>query len=113
MAKTPGEYISQFSEEIQIELNKIRSLVKKTAPDAIEAMGYGVSAFKLNGEYLIYYAAFKKHIGIYPSPTAIEFFKEELKEYNPAKGTIKFPFGTAIPYDLIKRIIEYMVKELS
>ena len=113
MAKTPEEYISKFSEEIQAELNKIRCLVKKTAPGAIEAMGYGVSAFKLNGEYLIYYAAFKKHIGIYPSPTAIEFFKEELKEYNPAKGTIKFPFGTAIPYDLIKRIIEYMVKELS
>ncbi len=104
------EYIASFQNDIQEILQKIRRLIQKTAPDATEAMSYGVPAFNLNGN-LVLFAAFKKHIGLYPEPSGIEAFKKELSEYETAKGTIKFPLDRPIPYDLVKKIVKYRVKE--
>lgn len=90
-------------------MQKIRKLIQETAPSATEAISYGVPAFKLNGN-LVLYAAFKKHIGIYPGPEIIDVFAKELVGYETAKGTIKFKIDDSMPYDLIKKIVKYRVK---
>ena len=103
------DYIADFSEEVKESLEKIRKLVPKIAPNAEEAMIYGVPGFKLNGKNLVVYAAFKKHIGLYPEPEAIKKFKKELDGYETSKGAIKFPLDKALPIDLISKIIGYKV----
>ncbi len=107
---TIDEYIVQFDSETQNKLNAIRTIIKKAAPEAVETMGYGVPTFKLKRN-LVHFAAFKKHIGFYPSPSGIERFKEELKTYKRAKGSVQFPLDQEIPYDLIQRIVIFRVEE--
>ncbi len=91
-------------------IKKIRSLIQRTAPVAIEGMSYGVPAFKLNGSNLIVYAAFKNHVGIYPEPETIKVFEKELTNYETSKGTVKFKIDEPIPYSLIEKIIKYRIK---
>jgi len=106
MDKKVKEYIDK-QETLQKEtLMKVRKLIEELLPNAEEKMSYGAPAFKLDGKQILY-AAFKKHIGIYPEPEIIEKFKEELKDYETAKGTIKFYLDKPIPYDLIKKIVGY------
>jgi uncharacterized protein YdhG (YjbR/CyaY superfamily) len=93
-------------------LENLREFIQKTAPDAEECMSYGVPAFKLNGKFVLY-AAFKEHIGLYPTPSAIEKFKKELAKYQTSKGTIKFPLDKPLPYDLIEKIIKYKYNKLK
>lgn len=107
---TIDEYISQFPHEIKMSLNKIRQIIKTKVPDAKEAIKYGMPTFVLNGN-LVHFAAFKKHIGFYPTPTAIVKFKNELEKYKTSKGAIQFPLDQEIPYDLIKRMVEFRVGE--
>jgi len=107
---TMDEYISQFSEEIQDLLNKIRRTIKESVPDAKETINYGIPTFKLKGN-LVHFAAFKKHIGFYPTPSGISAFKKELSSYDIAKGSIKFPLNKPIPFDLIRKIVKYRVNE--
>jgi uncharacterized protein YdhG (YjbR/CyaY superfamily) len=113
--KTPkdiDEYIAGFPKDVQKILNKVRSTIKKAAPKAEEAISYQMPTFKLNGN-LIHFAAYKNHIGLYPAPRAIEEFKKELERYGSSKGTIRFALGEPVPHDLIKRIVEFRVKESS
>jgi uncharacterized protein YdhG (YjbR/CyaY superfamily) len=110
--KNIDEYIASFPEDVQERLQRMRETIRKAAPGATEAMSYGVPAFKLNGN-LVLFAAFKKHIGLYPEPSAIQAFKEELSDYETARGTIKFPLEKPIPYGLVGRIVEFRVKEKS
>lgn len=104
------EYIALFPEEIQEILTKIRKIIKENAPGASEKISYQMPTFFLNGN-LIHFAAFKNHIGLYPTPTGIDAFKEELSKYKGAKGSVQFPLNQPIPYDLIKRIVIYRVEE--
>jgi len=104
------EYIALFPEEIQEILTKIRKIIKENAPEASEKISYQMPTFFLNGN-LIHFAAFKHHIGLYPTPTGIDAFKEELSKYKGAKGSVQFPLDQPIPYDLIKRIVIYRVEE--
>jgi uncharacterized protein YdhG (YjbR/CyaY superfamily) len=104
------EYIALFPEEIQEILIKIRQVIKENAPEASEKISYQMPTFYLNGN-LIHFAAFKHHIGLYPTPTGIDAFKEELSKYKGAKGSVQFPLDQPIPYDLIKRIVLYRVAE--
>ncbi len=106
MDQKVSEYIDKQPSPQKEILIKIRDLFKKLIPKAEEKMSYGAPAFKLDDKQILY-AAFKEHIGIYPEPEIIEKFKEELKDYETAKGTIKFDLDRPIPYGLIKRIIEY------
>ena len=106
------EYIEQFPKEVQDILQKVRKTIKKEAPKATEAMGYGVPTFKLNGN-LVHFAAFKKHIGFYPGSEAIEIFKKELTSYKTSTGTIQFPYAKPIPYDLIGEITRYRVRQVA
>ena len=104
------EYIATFPEEIQTILEKIRATIKTAAPDAQEKISYQMPTFDLKGN-LVHFAAFKNHIGFYPTPTGIENFKKELSAYAGAKGSVQFPLDQPIPYDLISKIVKFRVKE--
>jgi uncharacterized protein YdhG (YjbR/CyaY superfamily) len=108
--KDISEYIATFPEEIQVILEKIRDTIRKAAPDAKETISYQMPAFRLKGN-LVYFAAFKKHIGFFPTPGGIEAFKDELSDFEVSKGTIRFPLDKPIPYELITRIVAFRVKE--
>ena len=101
------EYINNFPPNVQTILNKLRKLVKKTCPEATELFSYGMPAYKLNGKPLVYFAGYKNHIGLYATPDGHTHFKEELAIYKQGKGSVQFPLDKAIPYDLIKRIVEF------
>jgi uncharacterized protein YdhG (YjbR/CyaY superfamily) len=108
--KTIDTYIAAFPEDVQNILAKIRCIVSDAAPDAAEAMKYQIPTFVL-GENLVHFAAFEKHIGFYPTPSGIEQFKDALSDYKSAKGSVQFPLDSAIPYNLIKRIVKFRVNE--
>jgi uncharacterized protein YdhG (YjbR/CyaY superfamily) len=108
--KDIDEYIASFPEEVQEILQKIRKTIRKAAPDAQETISYQIPTFTLNGA-LIYFAAFEKHVSVYPAPRGAEEFKEELSAYKGGKGTVQFPLGKPVPYDLITRIVKFRAKE--
>ena len=104
------EYIAEFPKDIREMLEKVRNTIGKAAPDAEETINYGIPTFTLNGN-LVHFAGYKKHIGLYPTPSGVRAFKEELSDYECAKGSIKFPTDKPIPYRLITKIVEYRVEE--
>ena len=108
--KTIDEYIAGFPKDVQEILEKIRQTIHEAAPEAEEAISYQIPSFKLRGN-LVYFAAFKKHIGFYPIPSGIEKFKAELSVYEQGKGSVQFPLNKPIPYDLISRIVKFRVEE--
>ena len=105
------QYILQFPEETRDILNKIRALIKENAPEAIESIAYGMPAYKLNKKPLVYFAAYKTHIGFYATPSGHEAFNEELSKYKQGKGSVQFPLSQPIPYDLIVRMVKFRVQE--
>ena len=108
--KNIDEYIAGFPHEIQEILEKIRMTIREAAPDAEEAIKYQMPTFTLKGN-LVHFAAFKKHIGFYPTPTGTEEFRKELSVYEGAKGSVRFPLDKPIPFDLISEIVKFRVKE--
>ena len=105
------EYIATFPEDVQSLLQAVRATIKAAAPNAEERISYQMPTFVLNG-YLVYFAAWKNHIGFYPASSGVpEAFKEELSRYASAKGSLKFPFNEPLPLELISRIVEYRVAE--
>jgi len=111
-SKMVDQYISQFPPEIQERLYLLRELIRKAAPEAEETIAYQMPTYRLNGN-LVHFAAFKHHIGFYPTPSGIDAFKAALTEYKGAKGSIQFPHNKPLPYDLIRKIVEYRVAENS
>lgn len=110
-ANTCEEYILQFPSETQEILNQLRELIKTAAPDAIESISYGMPAYKTFKKPLVYFAGYDKHIGLYATPSGHREFEKELSKYKQGKGSVQFPLDQPIPYDLIKRIVEFRVKE--
>lgn len=108
--KTVDEYISSYPLKTKKILKEIRKTIKKAAPEAEEVISYNMPAFKLHG-MLVWYAAFKNHIGFYPMTTAIAAFKKELSVYEGAKGSVRFPVDKQIPLGLISRIVKFRVRE--
>lgn len=104
------EYILEFPPKIQEILNKVRQVIKEAAPEAGEKISWGMPTFVLHGN-LVHFAAYKNHIGFYPAPSGIEAFKYELSEYKGAKGSVQFPLNKPIPYELIRKIVEFRVVE--
>lgn len=104
------EYIAQFPQDVQEILRKIRAVVKEAAPGAEERIGYQMPGYYLNGG-LVWFGAFKHHIGLYPTPSGITGFAEELSPYKVAKGSANFPLDKPIPYDLIAKIVKARVAE--
>ena len=110
--KTVDGYIKTFPKDVQGILRKMRLTIRRAAPEAVEAVSYQIPTFKLNGN-LVWFAAFKKHIGFYPTTSGIKAFKKELSAYKGAKGSVQFPLDKPIPYDLVKRIVIFRVDENS
>ena len=109
--KTTDEYIDAFPESVQVILRKIRQVIQNTAPNATETISYGIPTFKLNGKNLVHFGGFKDHVSFFPTSSPIPMFTKELKDYKTSKGTIQFPLDKPIPYDLIKKITKYRLKE--
>lgn len=105
------EYISQFPPEVQEILEKLRKVIKESAPDAEEKISYQMPTFALNGN-IVHFAAWKKHIGFYPTHLGIDAFKTEISEYRGAKGSLRFPIDKPLSYDLISRIVKLRVAEM-
>ena len=110
-AESIDEYIAKFPQETQKALEEMRALIKESAPDAVETISYAIPTFDLNGRHLVHFAGYAKHIGFYPAPIGIEAFKEELKPYSSGKGSAQFPLDRPLPADLIRRIVEFRVKQ--
>ena len=105
------DYISDFSGETQKYLNEMRELIRKLAPDSVESISYAIPTFSLNGKYLVYFAGFKNHIGLYPTPVGMEAFKEELSNYKTGKGSVQFPLNKPLPIALITKIVKYQIEQ--
>jgi uncharacterized protein YdhG (YjbR/CyaY superfamily) len=108
--KTVDEYFSEFPKSTQDILQGLRKTIKDAAPQAEELISYNMPAFKQNG-VLVYYAAYKNHIGFYPTSSPMKVFKKELEKYKTSKGAIQFPIEKAIPKTLVRNIVKFRVKE--
>jgi uncharacterized protein YdhG (YjbR/CyaY superfamily) len=108
--KTVDEYLSYFPAAIQTRLQALRKTIKKAAPEAEELISYNMPAFK-QGRILVYFAAFKNHIGLYPTVSPMIAFKKELSVYESGKGSIQFPHDQPIPLDLVTKIVQFKKKE--
>jgi len=105
------EYINQFPDVIQEKLNFIRKIILDNAPESEEIISYGMPGYKLNKKPLVYFAAFKNHIGFYATPSGHSEFQSELSKYKQGKGSVQFPIDEPIPYNLIERIVKFRVME--
>ncbi|WP_153976975.1 iron chaperone [Paenibacillus xylanilyticus] len=104
------EYISRFAPDVQVRLQALRQIIREAAPNAEEKISYQMPTYALHGN-LVHFAAYKNHIGFYPAPSGIEAFRDELSAYKGAKGSVQFPLNQPLPEELIRRIVEFRVKE--
>jgi len=111
MSQTVNEYIASFPKEIQQILKTVRAIIIESAPGAEESISYGMPAYKLNKKPLVYFAAFKNHIGFYATPSGHSQFAEELSRYKQGKGSVRFPLDQPMPLDLIRRIVKFRAQE--
>jgi uncharacterized protein YdhG (YjbR/CyaY superfamily) len=108
--QTIDEYVGAFSGDTRKVLQELRAAIQAAAPMATERISYGIPTFYLNGN-LVHFAAFKNHIGFYPTSSGVEAFAQELAAYETSRGTVRFPLGSPLPLDLICRIVEFRVAE--
>ena len=108
---TIDEYIGSFPPETQRALTKMRDLIRGEAPGSVETFSYAIPTFDVNGKHLVHFAGFERHIGFYPTPSAIEAFKAELAPYKSAKGSVQFPLTEPLPVDLIRRMVQFRLQE--
>ena len=108
--KTVDEYIGTFPVATKKIMQQVRKTIIDAAPEAEEVISYNMPAYKQEG-MLVFFAAYKEHIGFYPTPGGIEAFKKELSVYNSAKGSVQFPIDKPMPLALITKIVKYRVKE--
>ncbi len=110
-AATVEAYIAGFPPQVQDILELVRATVKASAPGVLELIAYAMPAYKMNGHPLVYFAAFRTHIGFYATPTGHEAFAEDLSRYKQGKGSVQFPLAEPMPLDLIARIVKFRVQE--
>jgi uncharacterized protein YdhG (YjbR/CyaY superfamily) len=108
--ETVDEYIGAFPEDTREKLRELRAVICSAAPGAVEQINYQMPAFSLNG-VLVYFAAWKSHISMYPAPVGVEEFHEDLSNYKTSKGTVQFPLDKPLPLDLVRRMVEYRMKQ--
>lgn len=108
---TVDEYIAAFPADVQRILQAVRATIRAAAPQAEEAISYGMPTFRLKGN-LVHFGAHKTHIGFYPTPAAIEAFRERLAVYEGAKGSIRFLLDQPIPLDLIAEMTRFRVQQV-
>lgn len=106
------EYIAGFPKEVQTILEQVRATIRKTAPDAEEAMSYGIPTFRLQKTNMVHFAGFKNHVGFYATPSGHEAFQEELSVFKQGKGSAQFPLDKPMPLDLIARIVQFRIGQI-
>src|SRR5436309_3676396 len=111
--KTIDEYVETVPENVRIILEQLRDAVRKVAPEAVESISYQMPTFKLDKKRLVYFSAWKNHIGFYSIRKRNEAFKKELSPYAGEKGSLRFPLDKPIPYDLVKKIVMFRMKEIQ
>jgi len=111
--ETMDEYIEAFPKNVRTILEKLRDTVRKAAPEAVELVSYDMPTFKIDGERLAYFGAWKNHIGFYSIPEGNAAFRKELAPFEGPKGSLRFPMDKPIPYDLVKKIVVFRKKEIQ
>jgi len=109
--KSVDEYIKAFPEDVIDKLQCIRQIIKVNAAESLECLSYVMPAYKIEGKPLVYFAAYKNHIGFYAAPTGHEKFKKQLSVYKQGKGPVQFPLDQALPEELIEAIIKFRKTE--
>ncbi len=104
---------SGFPDDVRERLERVRALISGLAPEATETISYGIPTFDLAGKHLVHFAGFAKHVGIYPTPSGMTAFDEELSQYKRGKGSVQLPLNQPLPEDLIKRIVEFRIAEVT
>lgn len=112
-AATIDDYIAGFPPETQARLERIRAICREEAPGATETISYAIPTFDLAGKHLCHFAAFRKHLGFYPTNRGAEAFADELRAYKGGRGTVQFPYKDPLPEDLIRRMVRYRVEQMG
>ena len=107
-----GRYIAQFPREVQEKLRTLQSAIREVVPDATEKISYGIPTF-YKGKNIVHYAAFRNHIGFYALPSTNGVFADELAGYKTGKGSVQFPLDEDLPVELIKKLVQYRIRELE
>ncbi len=108
---TIDQYINSFPEDVRVILSAVRRSIRNVVPEAGEAISYRIPTITLDGRHLVYFAAWQRHISVYPVPAADEAFERVLAPYLAGKGTVRFPLQQPIPYDLIERLVALLVQQ--
>jgi uncharacterized protein YdhG (YjbR/CyaY superfamily) len=108
--KAVNEYLSSFPEDVRTALETMRKIIRMAAPEAEELISYNMPSYKLNG-FLVSFAAWKKHIGLYPIPAGDETFKKQILIYKKEKSTAQFPYEKPLPVKLITRLVKLRIRE--
>ena len=111
--ETIDEYVEAFPENVRTILEKLRVTIRKAAPESVESISYDMPTFKLDGKRLVYFSAWKNHIGFYSIPEGNEAFRMQLSPYSGPKGSLRFPLEEPIPYDLVKKIVTLRLNEIQ
>jgi uncharacterized protein YdhG (YjbR/CyaY superfamily) len=109
-AATVDEYLATMPGATRAKLERIRETIHDAAPGATEKMAYGIPTFVFHGN-LVHFAGYEHHIGFYPGSSGVRRFEDELEGYETSKGTIRFPLDAEVPLDLVRRIVEFRVRE--
>jgi len=112
-AASVDDYIAGFPPDVQSILQQVRQAIHSAVPEPVEKIRYGMPAVMLGGRYAVHFAAWKKHIGLYPIPTLEEPLEAEIAPFRAAKDSVNFPYSTPIPYDLIRRVTAAIVARRS
>lgn len=107
------KYLDGFLGETRQYLDTMRQIIKAEAPGAVESFSYGLVGYKMNGKPLVYFGGYAKHIGFYATPNGHEAFKDEFVKYKEGKGSVQFPLDQPLPAELIKKVIEYRLEQVS
>lgn len=112
-AASIDEYIAQFPAKTQTALEEMRAIIRDLAPDAVETISYAIPTFDLGGTHLVHFAGYARHVGLYPTPSGMEAFADDLAPYKRGKGSAQFPLSEPLPVELIRRIVEFRVREVT
>lgn len=107
------EYIAEFPPSVRERLEAIRAAIRETAPDAVETISYAIPTFDLGGTHLVHFAGFEHHVGLYPTPSGMTAFADQLAQYQSGKGSARFPHDHPLPLDLVRDIVRFRVSELT
>lgn len=113
IAASVDEHIARASAKAKPMLEELRTIIRQAAPGATESVSYGIPTFDLHGRHLVHFAGYAKHVSLYPTSSGVKAFEEELRPYPTGKGTIHFALDQPIPAELVRRIVEFRVREIE